>query len=51
MRTCGTSRDDCHEHATCTDVGSGSHTCTCNKGYTGSGKSCIGKILHNKTIH
>ena len=48
VNTCGTPRDDCHEHATCTDVGSGSYTCTCNEGYTGNGKNCVGKNLHKK---
>ena len=47
---CGTPRDDCDEHATCKDVGSGRYTCTCNKGYTGSGKNCIGKNLR-KNLH
>ena len=35
------SADPCHQHATCADV-SGSHTCTCNDGYTGDGYTCTG---------
>ena len=35
------SNNPCHQHATCADV-SGSHTCTCNNGYTGDGYTCSG---------
>lgn len=42
-KICGSSEEDCHEFATCTDVGLGNHNCTCNRGYIGDGKtSCIG---------
>ena len=41
-KICGTERDDCHEHATCTDTGPGSYKCRCNEGYVGDGKMCEG---------
>ena len=39
---CGTQRDDCHQHATCTDTGPNEYKCKCNEGYTGDGKTCDG---------
>ena len=42
MKICGTDREDCHEFATCTDMGPGRYKCTCKKEYTGDGKTCIG---------
>ena len=39
---CGTDRDDCHKFATCANIGPGTYKCTCNKGYTGDGKTCTG---------
>ena len=33
-------KDDCNKKATCTNAGPGSYKCTCNKGYTGDGKTC-----------
>ena len=41
-KICGTDREDCHEFATCTDMGPGRYKCTCKKEYTGDGKTCIG---------
>ena len=37
---CGTPRDDCNEHAICTDVRPGVFECSCNPGYAGDGKNC-----------
>ena len=42
MKICGTDREDCHEFATCTDMGPGRYKCTCKKEYTGDGKTCAG---------
>lgn len=39
---CGTSEDDCHRYATCTDTGPAKYLCKCNEGYTGDGKNCTG---------
>ena len=33
-------KDACNKNATCTNAGPGSYKCTCNKGYTGDGKTC-----------
>ena len=41
---CGTSADDCHEDATCTNTGPGAYQCTCNEGFDGDGKSCEGLL-------
>ena len=41
-KVCGTSKDDCHRYATCTDIEPGKYECTCNIGYSGDGKTCIG---------
>ena len=38
---CADCIDDCGKHATCTNT-KGSFECTCNKGYTGDGKTCRG---------
>ena len=41
----GTDTHDCVENATCTDA-DGSHTCSCNAGFTGDGfVACIGMIM------
>lgn len=41
---CGTENDDCDKNlATCTDTEPGSYQCTCNDGYVGNGKKCVGK--------
>ena len=42
IKICGTPQDDCSEFATCADTGPGSYICTCNKGFTGDGKTCKG---------
>ena len=42
IKICGTSKDDCHQHATCTDTSPGKYSCVCNDGYTGDGKTCTG---------
>lgn len=42
-KICGTSREDCHQHATCADTSPGKYLCTCNEGYTGNGKYCEGR--------
>ena len=44
---CTTSPSACHVNAHCNNT-IGSYCCTCNPGYTGNGKSCIGtKARHN----
>ena len=43
LPVCGTYADNCHEKATCTDTGPGEYICTCKQGFTGDGKSCVGK--------
>ena len=45
-KVCGSERDDCHEHATCTDTSPGKYECTCNPGYTGDGKTCVGELTN-----
>ena len=42
IKICGTEKHNCHEFATCIDTGPGAYMCTCNKGYTGDGKTCTG---------
>ena len=44
-KVCGTPKDDCHEHATCTDLEPGKYECKCNLGYSGDGKTCIGVLV------
>ena len=44
-KVCG--RDDCHRFATCADTGPGEYKCTCNKGYTGDGKTCTGLQIYS----
>ena len=44
-KVCGTPKDDCHEHATCTDLEPGMYECKCNLGYSGDGKTCIGVLV------
>ena len=39
---CAISYDNCDDNATCANT-NGSFTCTCNKGYYGSGSICIGQ--------
>ncbi|XP_028397818.1 fibrillin-1-like [Dendronephthya gigantea] len=40
IRVCGTSREDCSEHARCRNTGPGRYQCTCKRGYSGNGKNC-----------
>ena len=40
---CQEDRDDCDDNATCTN-NPGSFDCTCNEGYTGTGKKCKGTL-------
>lgn len=44
IKICGSTRDDCHRDASCTDTGPGTYQCTCNEGFTGDGKSCSGML-------
>ncbi len=37
---CATGTDDCHEHATCTDLDEG-FSCACADGFTGDGRTCV----------
>ena len=40
---CGSDRDDCDPGlSTCNDLELGNYECTCDKGYVGNGKKCIG---------
>ena len=50
IKICGTPQEDCSEFATCADTGPGAYTCTCNKGYTGDGKTCKGLYSDVTTI-
>ena len=34
--------DDCDSNATCSNT-PGSYACSCNAGYTGDGRTCVGK--------
>ena len=45
IKICGSAKEDCHKYAKCTDLGPGNYKCTCNKGYTGNGKTCTGLFL------
>lgn len=45
---CTTNTHDCHSSATCTNTEC-SFTCTCNEGYTGDGRSCIGELQTHKS--
>ena len=40
---CRTNIDSCDVHASCNNT-IGSHNCTCNSGFYGSGQECLGKI-------
>ena len=42
INECTMGRHDCHGKASCTNL-HGTFYCTCNRGYTGNGKSCSGK--------
>ena len=43
INECGSDdSNSCHENAQCTNT-EGSHTCTCNPGYTGDGVICASK--------
>ena len=42
MNECDTGAHRCHAHAICTNT-AGSHTCECQPGYEGDGRSCKGK--------
>ena len=41
INTCGMAEDDCDDHAQCTHVGPGQHTCTCRTGWSGDGHTCM----------
>ena len=42
---CGSENDDCDKNlASCENTQTGSYNCTCNQGYIGNGKKCIGKF-------
>ena len=48
---CGSERDDCDKNlATCANLESGLYECTCNAGYIGNGKKCVG-MSHTAAIH
>ena len=40
---CTTNIDSCDVHASCNNT-IGSHNCTCNSGFYGSGQECLGKL-------
>ena len=48
VNECTRGTDRCHHHATCYNT-EGSYTCSCNPGYTGSGRSCIGKCTNHNS--
>ena len=39
---CEDGTDECNDTATCTNT-IGSYECQCNEGFTGDGRSCMGK--------
>ena len=41
---CSDGSDDCDDKALCENT-EGSHTCTCNQGYSGTGLICTGMYL------
>ena len=43
INECQLGTDNCSPFATCTDT-PGSYQCTCNPGYTGDGRTCIGNL-------
>lgn len=43
---CSAETLDCSKFSTCTDT-PGSYKCTCNPGFSGDGKTCIGNVFDN----
>ena len=46
---CSTKLDNCDPNAVCTNT-LGSYTCTCDRGFTGDGFSCTGKLTPAQDI-
>ena len=44
INECMNATNYCHSNASCSNS-DGSHTCTCNKGYSGNGTHCDGKEM------
>ena len=44
INECTSLTHDCHSDATCTNT-EGAFTCSCNQGYTGDGRQCMGMFL------
>ena len=50
INECDEGRDDCSDDAECTNT-DGSYYCTCNTGFTGDGRECMGMCVFIYLTH